>query len=69
MRGCPIATPTVIIQRRALGENLRFDKNIPIGEHVILWTQLATKSIIIDIDEPLAKVRIHGNNAALDPRQ
>jgi glycosyltransferase involved in cell wall biosynthesis len=69
VRGCPIATPTVMIQRRALGGNLRFEENILIGEDVILWTQLARKSIILGIDEPLAKVRIRGNNAALDPRQ
>jgi glycosyltransferase involved in cell wall biosynthesis len=69
IRHCPIATPTVLILRAALGENLRFIETIQIGEDVILWTQLARKSTILGIDEPLSKVRIHGHNAALDPRQ
>ena len=69
IRGCPIATPTVMVQRNALGANMRFEESIRIGEDTILWTQLARKSIILGIDEPLAKVRIHGDNAAFDPRQ
>lgn len=68
LRRCPTATPTVMIRKEALGENLRFEETIHIGEDVILWTQLAKKSKFIGITEPLTKVRIHGGNAAFDPK-
>jgi glycosyltransferase involved in cell wall biosynthesis len=67
MRWCPIATPTVMILREALGESLRFEESIHIGEDIILWAQLAKKSPFIGITEPLTKVRMHRNNAAFDP--
>jgi glycosyltransferase involved in cell wall biosynthesis len=67
IRGCSIATPTVMIDREVLDKNLRFNETLQVGEDVILWTQLARKSTFIGILEPLSEVRIHGKNAALDP--
>lgn len=68
IRRCTIATPTVMVRRGVLGEKLMFDESLRVGEDVILWIRLARESAIIGIDEPLTRVRIHGNNASLDPR-
>jgi hypothetical protein len=66
IRRCPIATPTVMVHREALGENMRFLETISIGEDVILWIQLARRSAILGIDEPLTKIRIHRGSTAFD---
>lgn len=63
---CPIATPTVMIRREALGENTRFLEHISVGEDIILWAQLAKQSNILGIDEPLTKVRVREGNVAFD---
>jgi glycosyltransferase involved in cell wall biosynthesis len=63
---CPIATPTVMLRREALGEKIKFEEAISNGEDVILWVRFAHKSPILGIDEALTQVRIHGNNAAID---
>ncbi len=68
IRRCPIATPTVMVHREALGENMRFLETISIGEDVILWIQLARRSAILGIDEPLTRVRIHESNVAFNPQ-
>ncbi|MFC1848223.1 glycosyltransferase family 2 protein [Chloroflexota bacterium] len=65
---CPIATPTVMIRRQGSTKTIRFEESIRIGEDVILWTQIARKSTILGIDEPLTKVRIHANSAAINPQ-
>jgi len=64
--GCMIATPTVMIRRAALGDHLRFNEAVHIGEDILLWSQLARRSAILGIDEPLSKVRLHGRNVAFD---
>ena len=66
MVGCPIQTSNVMIRSEAILENLRFEEDARVGEDIILWTQIAKKSLILGIDEPLTSVRIHGNNAAFD---
>jgi glycosyltransferase involved in cell wall biosynthesis len=66
IRNCPIATPTVMVIRKALAEDRGFEESISIGEDVILWIQLARKSKILGINEPLTKVRISGISAAFD---
>jgi hypothetical protein len=68
IRRCTIATPTVMVRSEALGERRRFEESLRVGEDVILWIRLAKESAILGIDEPLAKVRIHGNNASLSPQ-
>ena len=68
IRRCTIATPTVMVRRGVLGEKLMFDESLRVGEDVMLWIRLARESAIIGIDEPLTKVRIHGNNASLSPQ-
>jgi hypothetical protein len=61
---CPIATPTVMIHRSAIGER-RFPSLWP-GEDVCLWLDLAANSEWSLIDEPLSIVRMHGRNAGYD---
>jgi glycosyltransferase involved in cell wall biosynthesis len=68
VRRCPIATPTVMVRTAALGENIRFEEGIHIGEDIILWAQLARLSKILGIDEPLTKIRINPSSAAVDPK-
>ena len=68
IRRCTIATPTVMVRSEALGERRRFEESLRVGEDVIMWTGLAKEAAILGIDEPLTKVRIHGNNASLSPR-
>lgn len=63
----PIATPTVVIKKTALDEDntLRFAVGMKSGEDSIFWLQLSKKFMLGVIEEPLVKVRIRGNNAAL----
>lgn len=58
-----IATPTVMVRRDALGERARFNESVRYGEDALLWAELVKGSELLGIDEPLAKVRVHGNNA------
>jgi glycosyltransferase involved in cell wall biosynthesis len=64
--GCPIATPTVMIRREAFCNGLRFNENIRIAEDILLWSEIAQRSPILGIDQPLTRVRKHGKNAADD---
>jgi glycosyltransferase involved in cell wall biosynthesis len=63
---CQIATPTVVVRRRVF-EHLEFEERARVGEDVILWTKISKLGEIIGVERPLAKVRIHGNNAILIP--
>lgn len=64
--GCPIATPTVMIRREAFCNGLRFKEDMRIAEDILLWSEIAQRSPILGIDEPLTRVRKHGKNAADD---
>jgi glycosyltransferase involved in cell wall biosynthesis len=63
---CPVATPTVMVRRAALGD-LRFEERFRAGEDVMLWLRVARAGPIVGIREPLSLVRIHGGNAVFDP--
>ena len=65
---CKIATPTVMIKNKILKENkfLRFNTNIRYGEDLCLWLSLAANYPLGVLKETLAKVRLHGDNAAYD---
>lgn len=67
IKRCPIATPTVMVRRQDPGQDFKFEEDVFPGEDVILWIQIARKSTILGIDEPLSRIRIHGISAALDP--
>jgi glycosyltransferase involved in cell wall biosynthesis len=64
--GCPIATPTVMIKREAFSNGLRFRESIRLAEDILLWSEIAQRSPILGIDQPLTLVREHGKNAAHD---
>jgi glycosyltransferase involved in cell wall biosynthesis len=60
---CPPATPTVMM-RRDVG--VRFEESVKPDSDVIMWLEIAAKSPLLGIDEPLVKVRMHGSNAILN---
>lgn len=64
--GCPIATPTVMIRREAFCNGLRFNETIRIAEDILLWSEIAQRSPILGIDQPLTRVRKQGKNASDD---
>ncbi|HEX9190828.1 MAG TPA: glycosyltransferase family A protein [Candidatus Deferrimicrobiaceae bacterium] len=63
---CVIATPTVMV-RRVSFRDTPFDESARVGEDVILWVRIARHHEILGIRKPLARVRMHGENAALLP--
>lgn len=56
-----IATPTVIVYRKALEEN-KFAKDMKNGQDIYLWYRLANRYKLGVINEPLVKVRIRKNS-------
>lgn len=62
-----IATPTVMIRHDALDETVRFRESLRIGEDVLFWLHFVKRSDLLSIDEPLTQVRVHGENASMDP--
>ena len=63
---CTIATPCVMIKRNVLKNTyLRFAIDTRIGEDSYFWFKLAELYPLGYIDKSLTKVRIRGNNAAL----
>ena len=62
---CPPATPTVMIRRDS---GVRFEESVKPDGDVIMWLEIAAKSPLLGIDEPLVKVRMHGSNAILNPQ-
>jgi glycosyltransferase involved in cell wall biosynthesis len=63
---CPIATPTVVVRRELLGDE-PFRESLRVADDTLLWIDLARRSELLGIDEPLTRVRMHETNAALDP--
>lgn len=64
LTSCPIATPTVMVRRAALTPAMRFEESISIGEDNLFWMRVTKRSALLGMDEPLTRVRIHGDNAA-----
>jgi glycosyltransferase involved in cell wall biosynthesis len=62
---CPIATPTVMIRKELL-RGMRFPESMRIAEDVLFWIDIAMRYKLMGIDEPLTKVRMHGNNASIN---
>lgn len=64
---CPIATPCVMIKKEILVRNphLRFLTELRFGEDVVFWLRLAARYPLEVIPEVLTKVRMRGDNAAL----
>lgn len=62
---CPPATPTVMMRRET---GVRFEESVKPDGDVIMWLEVAAKAPLLGIDEPLVKVRMHGNNHILNPQ-
>lgn len=63
----PIATPCVIVERDFVITNkLGFEEGKKVGEDASFWYQIGKFVPLGYYNEPLARVRIHGNNAAFD---
>lgn len=62
---CKIATPTVMINREALGD-IFFRPEFRYGEDVLLWNDLAKITTLVGIDLPLSKVFLGESNASLN---
>lgn len=62
----PIATPCVVVETACLKKNpnLRFKEDFIYGEDAYLWTEIAKQYSLCCVQRPLAKVRMHGNNAS-----
>jgi len=63
---CPVATPCVIIRKRAFDENefFRFSETMRFGQDFYLWVLLSYKYEIGALKEAHSKVRMRGSNAA-----
>lgn len=63
MMVCFIAMSTVMVRKNVL-ENIKFNKKYIIGEDIIFWITIAQNHRISGINQPLSKIRMHGNNAS-----
>lgn len=62
---CPIAMPTVILHRAIIDEGFEFPAGYRIGEDMLAWIDLASKYLILGIDEPLSIVEWQETSAAM----
>ena len=64
---CPIATPTVMINRKMLiNEGILFNESMRIGEDTCFWLELAKKHEFHYIDKPLTIVNVNESSSAYD---
>ena len=67
VQNCLISTPTVMVHKSALMENgFFFREDYKYAEDICLWLDISEKYEVGCLDEYLAMVRMHGNNAATD---
>lgn len=64
--GCPIAMPTVMIHRSVVDAGFSFPTGERIGEDVLAWADLASRYLLLGIDEPLSVVGWSAGSAALN---
>lgn len=64
---CGIATPTVLVEKAALGE-MRFPENIRVGEDTLLWLEMSKHFALHGIDCPLTTVYVGKNTTALNAK-
>jgi glycosyltransferase involved in cell wall biosynthesis len=67
MRG-PLATPTVMVCRRALAATGGFDESMRLSEDIDLWCRLARLGPIGLVPEVLVQVNRHSGNLSTGPR-
>lgn len=66
----PLATPSIMIRSALLKDDasLRFGEGMRYGQDQYLWMMAALQHPILAIDQPLVRVRMRGQNAALRAR-
>lgn len=64
--GCPIAMPTVMVHRSVVDAGFAFPTGERIGEDVAAWADLASRYMLLGIDEPLSVVSWSAGSAALN---
>jgi glycosyltransferase involved in cell wall biosynthesis len=67
--GCPIATPTVMIDQAKIPKDARFPEGMAVGEDVLLWFRLASIRGVLGIDRALSIVRASSSSAAYDVKK
>lgn len=60
-RNC-IAHGSVMINKKLVGDKLYYDEEFEYAQDFRLWTKIATSFKIINLEEPLYKLRIHTNS-------
>lgn len=66
IRGCPIATPTVMLHRSLVSEGFSFPTDTDLAEDVLSWVWVAQRHEFLGIDEPLTIVEWSSGSAALN---
>jgi len=69
LKGCTIATPTVMIRRRILDQTGLFDETLPVSEDLDLWCRATLWGRVQPLDQPLTRVRIHPSGTPRNHRQ
>jgi hypothetical protein len=64
---CPIALSTVMLHRSLVDEGFAFPIGLRAGENMLAWVDLATRYMLLGIDEPLSIAEWSDNCAALNP--
>ncbi|EUC14722.1 glycosyltransferase family 2 protein [Paraburkholderia hospita] len=62
---CPIVAPTVMVHRSIVDGGFIFPIGSRIGEDILAWIDLATKYLVLGIDEPLSVIEVSATSAAL----
>ncbi|VTY38945.1 UDP-Glc:alpha-D-GlcNAc-diphosphoundecaprenol beta-1,3-glucosyltransferase WfgD [Xylophilus ampelinus] len=62
---CTIAVPTVMLHRAIVDEGFLFPAGFHLGEDVLAWIDLASKYLLLGIEEPLSVVEWAPTSAAL----
>lgn len=67
MYSCPIATPTVMLNKKWLKKSgVTFNENVKVGEDTIFWLQIVKNNYIVGIDKPLSIVYANNQSHAYD---
>jgi glycosyltransferase involved in cell wall biosynthesis len=70
IRGCTIATPTVIIKRSLLNDNnIYYNENLRIGEDVCFWLEIAKFTEFLFVDQALTIVNINNGSHSMDVKK
>lgn len=65
--GCIIATPTIMIEKKFLIDNkIKYKDEIGIAEDICFYLEIAKKTYILGINEPLSIVHASENSSAYD---